>query len=533
MPICLKKEFKKALEAGVPLIGVNTADPSLTIATLIQAKPAHLTQTPYAFLQWDIIEGLTLTKYEQRLIMEDRLPNELTSQDVLAQLSHDKQTAWMKNLPVTLQKLLSVRENTTIFVHNAHRFLHDTAVMQAIWLLRDQFKAGMQTLVLLSPHLTVPKELTHDVLVLEDPLPTEQELKQILTDQYQNAREELPNLPEPSDALIGKSITAMTGLSSFAAEQAVALSFTTSGLDIERLRERKYYAIEQTPGLKIYRGKERFSDIGGVPQVKHFLSAILNGRCKPEGIVFLDEIEKGLSGSQSTHGDNTGVSQDIHKQLLEYMQNTDTTGILMLGAPGTSKSLVSKAAGNEADIPTIELDLGGIKQAQVGASETNMRQALKIISSITNNNALFLATCNSIDALSPELRRRFRLGTFAFPLPTREEREAIWAIYQQKYNHPSIPEALLDRPWTGAEIRQCVDIAWRLNISLETAATYIVPIAISAKDSVEALYTKASGAYLSASSPGIYYKDVPAQPAATPKARQRRLHLDSNTTEAA
>ena len=524
----LVKAFQKALEAGVPLIGINTQDPALTIHTLAQSRPAHLANVPHAILQWDLMNGLTLTPYELTLREDNEAPATLQSKDVLTELLADGNGTWAKNLPVTIHKLTSVRDNTTVFIHNAHRFLHDPAVMQAVWLLRDHFKARSQSLVLLGPQLRIPQELTYDILLLEDPLPSRSTLEHIVTTQYENASKEYP-LPKLTPEITAKAIAALAGRSGFAAEQAIAMAMTTKGIDQGRLWQRKYEAIEQTPGLKIYRGSETFKDIGGVDHIKQFLSHILTGRKPPKALVFLDEIEKAIAGAHSTHGDNTGVSQDLHRQLLEYMQNTDATGLLMLGPPGCSKSLIAKATGNQANIPTIELDLGGIKASQVGASEHNMRQALKVISSISNNDALFLATCNSIDAISPELRRRFRLGTFLFPLPDENERAAIWDIYKKVYQFEDVPESLLLLPWSGAEIRQCADIAWRLNIPLEEAKQYIVPVSISAKQSIEDLYSKADGAFLCASYPGLFHKDQPRQANPSRKTTSRKVMLASQT----
>ncbi len=529
----LVKSFQKALEAGVPLIGVHTPDPALTIHTLAQSRPASLTKLPHAVLQWDVMNGLAITPYEATLRAEKQVPKQLHSLELLQGLLSDAGGTWAKHLPMTLQKLAGVQENTTIFIHNAHRFLHDTAVMQALWSLRDHFKAGSQNIVLLGPQLKIPPELIYDVILLEDPLPSRPVLEDILTTQYTNSAAECPALPPLTPDNLAKGVDALTGLSGFAAEQAIALAMTTKGLDLPKLWQRKYDTIEQTPGLKIYRGTETFADIGGVTHIKGFLSHILTGRRQPKAIVFLDELEKAVAGANSAHGDNTGVSQDLHRQLLEYMQNTDATGILMLGPPGCSKSLVAKAAGNEARIPTIELDLGGIKASQVGASEQNMRQALKVISTISNGEALFLATCNSIDAISPELRRRFRLGTFLFPLPGREEREAIWRIYQTKYAFAEIPKTLQDLPWSGAEIRQCSDIAWRLNVPLEEAAQFIVPVATSAKQSIDDLYAKADGAFLCASYPGPFQKQAPQRVSPSRKALNRKIVISTPTPGAA
>ena len=54
----------------------------------------------------------------------------------------------------------------------------------------------------------------------------------------------------------------------------------------------------------------------------------------------------------------------------------------------------------------------------MGASTERLRTALQIIDAVSQGRMLFIATCNSIASLPPELRRRFTLGTFFFDLPT-------------------------------------------------------------------------------------------------------------------
>src|SRR5208282_5863900 len=121
---------------------------------------------------------------------------------------------------------------------------------------------------------------------------------------------------------------------------------------------------------------------------------------------------------------------------------------------------------------------------------------------LTCGFGLFVATCNSIASLPPELRRRFTLGTFFFDLPTADERETIWRIYLKKYSvSGEIPN---DEGWTGAEIKECCRKAHRLGISLAQASRYIVPVARSAAEQIKALRQMASGKFISASTPGVY-----------------------------
>jgi SpoVK/Ycf46/Vps4 family AAA+-type ATPase len=252
--------------------------------------------------------------------------------------------------------------------------------------------------------------------------------------------------------------------------------------------------------LSVNRSGEKYDDLGGLENAKLFGRRILAGKAAPKAIVFIDEIEKALAGAA---GDSSGVSQDILASLLSYMQDRAATGIIAVGPPGSGKSAWAKATGNTGNVPTIVFDLGGMKGSLVGESEAHIRAALKVVSAVADDSALFVATCNSIGALPPELRRRFSFGTFFFDLPTADERNIIWRIYLDRYKLPAqgLPD---DDGWTGAETRVCCDLAWRLGCTLLEASSYVVPVARSAAQQIEALRTQASGRFISASAPGIY-----------------------------
>jgi SpoVK/Ycf46/Vps4 family AAA+-type ATPase len=184
------------------------------------------------------------------------------------------------------------------------------------------------------------------------------------------------------------------------------------------------------------------------------------------------------------------------------MQDRGADGIIAIGPPGAAKSMIAKATGNTAGIPTVAFDLSAMQSSLVGGSGERLRAALQVVDAISQGKSLWIATCNSITSLPPELRRRFTLGTFFFDLPSAEEREAIWKIYLAKWNLDG--ERPNDEGWTGAEIRECCRKAWRLNLSLKESAEYIVPVSRSAADQIEALRRQASGRFLSAARPGVF-----------------------------
>ena len=78
-----------------------------------------------------------------------------------------------------------------------------------------------------------------------------------------------------------------------------------------------------------------------------------------------------------------------------------------IGPPGGAKSATAKATGGTAGIPTIAFDLAAMESSLVGASTERLRTALKIIDAVSQGRMLFIATCNSIASLPPELRSRF------------------------------------------------------------------------------------------------------------------------------
>jgi len=476
------QQVKNARRVSTPLVAINTPDPAATIKAVCAAiETGNDAQTPVK-VQWDFVQGFTGLNDIGKAWATDHQGTE-------------------GSCYAALLAALQLPPGSILFIHLANWWLVEPGVVQATWNLRDAFKADQRMVTFLAKCLTLPAELSDDVTTFDEPLPTEAELAEIVARQHRNVELELK--PE----IQGKAVEALRGLSAFAAEQATALSLRKTGLDLDRCWARKRQQIEQTPGLKVFRGGESFGSIGGCDVVKGFLSRVVQGQARPNAVVFVDEIEKMLGG----RGDLSGVSQDQLGAILTYMQDHNAAGVIFIGPPGAAKSAIAKAAGNEAGIPTVQLDLGSCKGSLVGQSEQQLRSALKVIDAVSNGRSLWIATCNAIADLPPELRRRFTLGTFFFDLPNAVERNAIWDIYLPKLPASALQgEHPADEGWTGAEIRQCCDIAWRLGCTLAEAAGFIVPVSRSAADKLEALRAQADGRFLSASHPGVYERKAKA-----------------------
>ncbi|MGE3779078.1 MAG: AAA family ATPase, partial [Pirellulaceae bacterium] len=108
----------------------------------------------------------------------------------------------------------------------------------------------------------------------------------------------------------------------------------------------------------------------------------------------------------------------------------------------------------------------------------------------------------------PELTRAERFdGVFFLDLPCAEQKEIIWRQYISLFGLDASQERPSDDQWTGAEIRSCCRLSALLDIPLTAAAQNVVPVAVTASESVDRLRTWASGRCLSADRSGIYRKD--------------------------
>ena len=211
----------------------------------------------------------------------------------------------------------------------------------------------------------------------------------------------------------------------------------------------------------------------------------------------------------------------------------------------------TKALGNETGRPTLVLGVGSLMGGLVGSTEQNTRAAMRVIDAMApcvcfvdeiekalsgvasggstdsgvsarmfgsllswlsdhESDVFFVATSNDVSKLPPEFARAERFdGIFFLDLPGSAERDRIWPLYLQKYGLDAKQRRPPDRDWTGAEIQSCCRLAALLDVPLLEAAKNVVPVAVTAAESVERLRNWASGRCLDASRPGIYSRGNP------------------------
>lgn len=404
-----------------------------------------------------------------------------------------------------------------VLLHNFHRFVSNPEVIQTTF---AQLVAGKQRrifLIVLAPVVQIPLELEKLFVVVEHALPDRDQLEKIARELSSDQLDDMPQGVE-----LQRVLDAAAGLTRYESEGAFALSLTRhNALRPEAIWELKSAALKKSNLLTLHRGAERFDDLGGLASLKEFT-----------------------------------------RRALRPGRTVKPRGILLLSPPGCGKSQFCKALGNEIGRPTLLLDLGALMGSLVGQTETNLRQALRIVDAMSpaivfvdevekalsgvgsqgdsgvstrmfgtlltwlsdhTSDCFFVGTSNDIGKLPPELSRAERFdATFFIDLPTRAEKDLIWRMYVEQFAIAAGQAMPDDTTWTGAEIRSCCRLSALLDVTLAQAAQQVVPVAVTAAEQVDKLRTWASGRCLSASAPGIYRREGENAP------RLRRVHRPSN-----
>jgi hypothetical protein len=421
----------------------------------------------------------------------------------------------------SINALASAEGSALLLLPNFHRFLQSSEILQA---LAHQVEAGKRNrtfIVILSPVVQIPVELEKQFIVLEHELPDRRQLEQIA----RSIADQPGEMPQAQD--LERLLDAAAGLTRYEAEGAFSLSLVReSKLTPGAVWELKSGMLTKSGLLALHRGSESFADIGGLESIKSFCTRAINASRR--------------SGAARARG------------------------VLVLGPPGSGKSLLCKALGNETGRPTIVLDVGALMGSLVGQTEQRVRQALRIVDAMSPavlmieevekalsgvassgqtdsgvtarlfgtlltwlsdhaSDVFVVCSANDVSRLPPEFSRAQRFdGVFFLDLPGSAEKRRIWPIHLQRYGlDPALAEQRPDdRDWTGAEIESCCRLASLLDLPLTEAAKNVVPVAVTAAEQVQKLRAWASGRCLDACRGGIYRSSAAEPATATPGARR-------------
>lgn len=474
------EKLRHARRVSVPLVAINTPDPASTMRAVAQAFGGN--GEPVPVVAWDVCRGV-------------RPVNE-AGREVAAMSGDGDDDNTIGQPAMLLAKAIDYPANTIVFMQNAPAYFDvSPAIPQGIWNLRDVYKQDRRMLILLGADVQLPPSLKDDVVVLDEPLPDDAQLGEIVQECDQARGVAL--LPDEERR---RAVEAVRGLNAFGAEQSVAMALRKECIDLDHLWESKITQIRQTDGLSVFRNEATFADVGGLESLKSYFRMIMEGKNSPSIIVWVDEMATTGVGAR---GDLSGVNQSMEGHLLQWMQDHRVFGVMLAGVQGAGKSEICKAVGGEFGKLVIRLDLEATKGSLVGQSERQLRSATKVIEACAGGGSvMWIATANSVEGLSGPMKNRF-VDTFFFDLPDRKERIPIWKVWMKKLGLSGKPFEG-DEGWNGRNIWQCCDKAWRIDRPLAEAARWINPVAVTDREGIERLRKQADGRYLSASHDGVY-----------------------------
>lgn len=364
-----------------------------------------------------------------------------------------------------MEALDGLPEDTLILLKDFHQFLEEANPV-LVRRVKESLRVGKakgKTLVIVGCRLALPAELEREWVVVQFALPDKEQLGLVLDNIAGSAK-----LATPKDNGRELLLDAACGLTSIEAENAFALSVVEAGkLCPQVVAREKAHEVKKSGLLEVHQQPATLSEIGGLECLKDWL-------LKRKDAFGAEAQAYGLPAPK---------------------------GLLIIGIPGTGKSLTAKATASVFQRPLLKLDAGRLFAGLVGQSESNLRSVIATAEAIApcvlwvdeiekglngsrssgatdggtasrvlgtflswlqdrQTPVFVVATANDVTQLPPELLRKGRFDELFFvDLPNQAEREAIWRIQVAKFNRDPekfdiVQLARATDGLTGSEIEQ-------------------------------------------------------------------------------
>jgi SpoVK/Ycf46/Vps4 family AAA+-type ATPase len=517
--ITLHDELKTHLKAKYTILAVQTAEEQRAIRLIGEVA----TENKRTVWIGSITKGL----YEME---NEKAPDGMTADPMgLLNQIESQQTLTREYTPIP----------TVYILLDMHPFLEAPPVRRKIRDLSTMLKGKRSTIVLVSPAIEIPGDLQKVITVFDLPLPDKKELEDILCGRIANLkkqveliRDEIISEPEKAglcqldlkkqaklkkdlDELApvvvtltkqaienkDKIVSALQGLTSIEADNVIAKTSVLRNISIATILQEKKQIVKKSGALDYWETDETQDSIGGLKNLKMWSASARNR---------------------------------FSEKARQYGLNPPK-GVLLVGAPGTGKSLSAKAMSNLFDVPLLTLSMANMASKMYGETGNRMMSAIRLaqamkpcivlidevdkqfgtgqgneheesartrgalLTAMEESEGIFwLATCNQPTNLAPELMARFPV-IFHVDLPQPDERAEIFKIHLQKVKREAknfnISELVkISEGYVGREIRnamqEALGSAFDQNVELTTdhivrALRQITPTAQQRKEDID------------------------------------------------
>jgi ATP-dependent 26S proteasome regulatory subunit len=353
-----------------------------------------------------------------------------------------------------------------IILKDFQNFFDDLSIIRKIKLLERKLKGQPKTIIFLISEQKVNSEIQNLLTNIDFPLPTRSEIQLELEKVIESLQASIPLKTQEQliQACLGLSLESIRLILS----KILISKKTFNNQTIQLIYGEKIQILNQNQILQYWQNDANLNDVGGLEELKSWLKVRENA--------FSDQArEYGLPNLR---------------------------GIVLVGLPGTGKSLAAKAISGELNLPLLQLDVGKLFGGIVGESESRIREMIKVSETLSpcviwideidkafskttstsdsgtssrvlstfltwlaekQSSVFIVATANDIQNFPKEMFRKGRFDkTFVIDLPTEDERKQIFNVLLTKKRPDTINAFnLIDlakqtKFFTGADIQQII-----------------------------------------------------------------------------
>jgi len=466
----MKKDgFIEYIMAGYPLLWVESHEEHRALVSY--AAELAAAKEKYDLYTWDCADGIRPVKYDFKRGFEVGAPITWAPPGGEPEpLVHPMRALqWMEEVAgrsIEIDNGRKILGNAIVFFKDFHPFLDmDKAPNNAVPVIRKirnlipTFKGCGKVIVVLSPLVHIPTEITKEITVVPFSLPDREGLKLVLKKACDDSG---APYPKDDEAIIDASL----GMTYFEAENAFSVSLVRNKkFDAKAIREEKSAIVRKDKILEVVDTEISLDDVGGLETLKQTLVSWKN--------CFTEKARQ------------FGVRPP--------------KAMLLGGIAGCGKSLTAKAVATAWGRPLLRLDMGSVFDKWVGESESKIREVFKLAEAMApvvlwideiekslsgdhevtkrvkstmltwmqehTSDVFIVATANEVNLLDAALLRRFNY-VFWVDLPDKVQREEILKIHlRKKGRDPKKFQSVMDQltdlsnGFNGSGIEDWVDKA--------------------------------------------------------------------------
>jgi hypothetical protein len=373
-----------------------------------------------------------------------------------------------------LANMESMTLEAVFILKDFHRHMDDPVVVRRLRDVGQKFAANRRTVVITSPEIAVPAELTTLVEYFDLPLPDQDRLHELIHEMFTRLSKTYTLKLQLDAAGVDAMAANLRGLSEEEAERAISQALVTRYAlcpeSVTDVLDAKKQLLRHSGMLEFVEASDNMSAVGGLENLKHWL------------------------------GQRRGAWEDAAREFgLEPPR-----GMIVLGVQGCGKSLCARAVAGEWKLPLVKFDTSAVYDKYIGETEKRIRKVFQVAEGLApcvlwidelekvfagsgpdsasadagvssrllasflswmqdRKAAVFVAaTCNNVTVLPPELIRKGRFDELFFvDLPNQAERKQIFSIQLTRRKRNPVEfdlekVATAAKGYSGAEIEAAV-----------------------------------------------------------------------------